>query len=225
MPITVNHLPHQATARLSGGSGPLMPQHIAVVVVDEPEISPYDVKMEVGVLHGRPICTSFTAVQRDGGPPVTRKGLNSTQVEKLIRKALTGTDAGPLMRSTPLKTGGWRVTPLSRADARDAYKATQPKRGARGDPAERQRKIEQVAAMYRDLIAAGIRQPKPPIAETLYLSASYVGALLAEARKQGLVPPAPERGRASLAPTEPHSVRPPRTQQNPPNQTSKEGTQ
>ena len=50
--------------------------------------------------------------------------------------------------------------------------------------------MEQVVAQYRELLAVGVRQPKPVIARSLQISLSYVSALLASARREGLLRPA-----------------------------------
>jgi len=44
--------------------------------VDDPNIS-YILDIAVSVVHGQPVCARLTAEQKDGGPPVTRRGLNS----------------------------------------------------------------------------------------------------------------------------------------------------
>ena len=196
MPIEVTRALHQPVERIAGRT--LTPERVTVRVQDDEDVSPYDLELEIRVLHGRPICALFQATQREGGPPITRKGLNGTRVEELLRRALTGGAAGPLMQSTSIGGGQYRVSPLSRADAAKAFKQTQPARGRRADPAARQQKVERAAGMYCDLIEAGVRHPKPVIAKQLHLSASYVGALIGEARKQGLVPASPGPGRASV---------------------------
>ena len=49
--------------------------------------------------------------------------------------------------------------------------------------------MKKAAQQYRDLLTAGVRQPKPAIARSLQTPTSYVGKLLAEARRQNLLCP------------------------------------
>jgi len=155
-----------------------------VAEIDGPAI-PYLLRLTIAVVHGKPICTSLTAERRPGGPPVTRRGLNSLPVDKLVRLAA----ADSAMTAT---TGdGWRSYDLlNDPGAAALLRELGPRRGRRGDPGARVELIGKVVAAYRDLLAAGIGQPKPAIARELAISVSYVSALLADARRQGLLGPA-----------------------------------
>jgi hypothetical protein len=50
--------------------------------------------------------------------------------------------------------------------------------------------------MYKELVGAGVKHPKPTIADELGYTASYIGTLLADARKQRLLGPPPGPGKA-----------------------------
>ena len=73
-----------AFAAIEGHDDLAVPQLAAEITGGLDEGVPYDLAIEVSVVHGRPICTSLTATQVAGGPPVTRRGLNSLPVEKFV---------------------------------------------------------------------------------------------------------------------------------------------
>jgi len=63
------------------------------------------------------------------------------------------------------------------------------KAGAKGDPERHERLRTAVVTRYRDLCAAELKRVKPAIARAEGISVSYVGALLAEARRLGELGP------------------------------------
>lgn len=152
--------------------------------IDGPEL-PYRLHLVIAVVHGRPVCTSLTAERLPDGAPVTRRGLNSLPVDKLVRMAAAQSAA------TISRGDGWTsydlVTPEQSASV---LAGLTPRRGRRGDPGAREELVRKVVIAYRDLLAAKVKQPKPAIAKSLGISVSYVSALLADARRQGLLGPA-----------------------------------
>ena len=164
-------------------AGLALPQ--AEADIDDPAL-PYLLHIAVTVVHGKPICASLTAEQRAGGVPVTRRGLNALPVDRLTREIA----AHVAMRAT---VGPGTITydmMGSPGNIAAVRKELAPKRGRRADPAWRGELLGGVTAAYRDLLKAGIRQPKPHIARELGISQAYVGALLTEARRRGLLGPA-----------------------------------
>jgi hypothetical protein len=149
--------------------------------VDMPDL-PYVLDVEVGVLHGDPICVSLRAQQRPGGPAVTRSGLNSIPVEQIVRFATAET-----AMSVSKQAEHNILRPLTPAEKAVEFRALQRPRGRRAEPGQQQLLVERAATMYRELTSSGVRHPKPVIATELSLSRSYVGALLGRARKQGLL--------------------------------------
>jgi hypothetical protein len=143
---------------------------------------PFRLDIAVAVVHGKPVCTELTAERRPDGPPVTRRGLNAIPLERLVRLVA----AQSTLSVTPGE--GWiSYEPLDLDEARSVFAELTPRRGRRSDPVAREELTQKVVAAYRDLLASGVKQPKPVIAKELSISSSYVGALLAEARRQGLL--------------------------------------
>jgi hypothetical protein len=149
--------------------------------VDHPDLA-YALGIAVSVVHGQPVCTQLTVVQKDGGPPVTRRGLNSIPVDQIVRAV-----AAYAAVRTEHRPGVVVYRPVAPEEAGILRAELAPRRGRRSDPVARDQLIERVVRSYRDLIAAGVRQPKPAIARELSISQSYVGSLLAEARRRGLL--------------------------------------
>jgi hypothetical protein len=150
------------------------------------ESLPYVLTLDIGVLHGRPICLSLRADRRAGGSPVTRSGLATIPVERLVLRAAV--EAGGLRAES--QDGVIVVEPLTEAEQTELARRLRPRRGRRADPAARRQLMEQVVQQYRDLTRAQVKKPKPDIASNLAISQSYVGALLAQARREGLLGPA-----------------------------------
>ena len=155
------------------------------VDVDSPSI-PYVVRLTVAVVHGKPICTSLAAERRPDGPPVTRRGLNAIPVDRLVRAAAAQVAAkvanrGPGFVSYDLFGDGETAAAVVREMT--------PRRGRRADPEARRELMSEVVTQYRDLLPV-TRQPKPAIAKSLGISTSYVSALLADARREGILGPA-----------------------------------
>jgi hypothetical protein len=143
---------------------------------------PYRLQMTVAVVHGQPICTELTAERLPDGPPVTRRGLNALPLDLLVRWV-----AAQAAWKITRKPGVVSYDGPSEEGARAVLAELTPRRGRHSDPAAREELIRKVVTAYRDLLASGIRQPKPAIARKLSISPSYVGTLLAEARRQGLL--------------------------------------
>ncbi len=170
---------------LGGAFAPLQAEGYALLPiaarVDDPNI-PYLLDIEVSVVHGQPVCTQLTAGQKDGGPPVTLRGLNALPVDQIVRavaaQAAVRAEHGP---------GIVTYEPVAPEEAVSLLAELAPRRGRRSDPDARNQLIESVVRSYRDLLAAGVKQPKPAIARELSISPSYVGSLLAEARRRGLL--------------------------------------
>jgi hypothetical protein len=164
---------------------------------DDPDL-PYRVHLTVAAVHGKPVCTGLTAERREAGQPVTRRGLNALPVEQIVHAVVA--EVAMKAEDSP----GRRIyTPLGAANAGPLIAQLAPRRGRRRDPAARQELTRKVVTAYRELLAADVRQPKPLIAKELSISTSTVGALLAEARQQGLLGAAVP-GRAGEFPEPPH---------------------
>jgi hypothetical protein len=161
---------------------------------------PYLLHLTVAVVHGHPVCTGLTAERRDGGPPVTRRGLNSLPVERIVREVVAQT-----VLKTEARPGAISYRPAGTLEAGPVPAQLAPRRGRRSEPEARRELIGKVVAAYRDLVANGVSRPKPAIARELSISGSYVAALLTAARRQGLLGPAiPGRaGELPVTPTAP----------------------
>jgi len=149
--------------------------------IDDP-MFPYQLELAVAVVHGKPVCTELTAERRPDGPPVTRRGLNAIPLDRLVRLVA----AQSAVSATPGE-GFISYEPLDLSEVRSVFAELTPRRGRRSDPVAREELTRKVVAAYRDLLASKVRQPKPVIAKELSISTSYVAALLAEARQQGLL--------------------------------------
>jgi hypothetical protein len=158
---------------------------------------PYLVRLTVSVVHGQPVCTGLTAERRDGGPPVTRRGLNSLPVDRIVREIVA-----QVVLKTETRPGAISYRPAGAPNAGPVLARLAPRRGRRSDPEARQELIGKVVAAYRELVDSGVRQPKPAIAREFSISQSYVAALLTAARRQGLLGPAIP-GRAGELPVTP----------------------
>jgi hypothetical protein len=124
----------------------------------------------------------LTAGQKDGGPPITRRGLNSRPVDQIVRAV-----AAQAALHAEHRPGAVTYRPVAPEEASALVAELAPRRGRRSDPDTMNHLIETVVRSYRDLLAAGVKQPKPAIARELSISPSYVGSLLAEARRRGLL--------------------------------------
>jgi hypothetical protein len=153
--------------------------------VDDPGL-PYVLQVTVRVVHGKPVCQNLAASRREGGRPVTRRGLNSLPVEQLVSEiaaaAVFNMETGP---------GYVAYDPITGSGERAARRQLAPPRGPQPDPAAHDVLIRRVVDAYRDLLAEGIRKPKPVIAKELSISQSYVASLL----------PLPNHRRSLAAPT------------------------
>jgi hypothetical protein len=153
--------------------------------IDDPEL-PYVLQVTVRVVHGKPFCQSLAASTREGGRPVTRRGLNSLPVEHLVREIAAAAawkmETGPGYVAYDLIAGS-----SERAAVR---RQLSPRRGPQPDPAAHDALIRRAVDAYRDLLAEEIRKPKPVIAKELGISQTYVASLLREARKRGWLGPA-----------------------------------
>jgi hypothetical protein len=155
---------------------------------------PYIVTVHLGVAAGKPICRKLTAEQRSGGAPVTRRGLNAIPIGRIIEEVA---QRWAIQINESAKTARFSTT-----GEKDRIKQSmRPDRGRRGDPDARRLLVERVATLYNELVEQQIKHPKPAIAKELGYSASYIGALVAEARAS--VPPLIAKptgpGRASAA--------------------------
>jgi hypothetical protein len=134
--------------------------------IDDPEL-PYVLKMTVRVVHGKPFCQSLAASRREGGKPVTRRGLNSLPIVHLVREiaaaAVLKTETGP---------GYVAYEPIMGSSEQAAVRRhLAPRRGAQPDPAH-DALVRQVVSAYRELLAAKIQKPKPIIANQIGFSQS-----------------------------------------------------
>jgi hypothetical protein len=173
------------TMNLGGMFTPLSAEGYALppitAKVDGPDI-PYILGIAISVVHGQPVCTQLTAEQKDGGPPVTRRGLNSLPVDQIVRAVAA---QGALHAEH--RPGAITYSPVAPEEVGSLLAELAPRRGRRSDPGAKHQLVERVVQSYRDLLAAGVKQPKPTIAKELSISPSYVGSLLAEARRKGLL--------------------------------------
>jgi hypothetical protein len=131
------------------------------------------------------VCAGLEAFRRPDGMPITRRGLNSLPIERLVREIAAQV---PWQKTT----GPGYVTYdlIAGADEQTAVRRKlEPRRGRRADPAAHDDLIRRVVTAYRELIPATSR-PKPHIAAELGVSPSYVAALLREARQRGWLGPA-----------------------------------
>lgn len=153
--------------------------------VDDPAL-PYVLQITVRVVHGKPVCQSLAASRREGGRPVTRRGLNSLPVEHLVREIAVS--AALKMETGP---GYVAYDPITESNERAAARRQlAPPRGRQPDPAAHDALVRQVVDAYRDLLDEKIWKPKPIIANEFSISQSYVAALLREARQRGWLGPA-----------------------------------
>jgi hypothetical protein len=153
--------------------------------IDAPDL-PYVLRLTVAVVHGKPVCIGLAAEMRRDGMPVTRRGLNSLPVDRLVRtiaaNSAVATGSGPGYVTYDFPAGPDQVAA--------ARREIEPRRGRRAHPDEHLRLLRKVVDAYRDLIRAGCRKPKPFIATELCISQSYVRRLLTEARQIGMLGPA-----------------------------------
>lgn len=152
--------------------------------VDDSALS-YLLHIMVEVVHGKPVCVGLEAFRRPGGMPITRRGLNSLPIERLVREIAAQAPwrkaAGPGYVTYDLIAG---------ADERAAVRRQfEPRRGRRADPAAHDDLIRRAVTAYRELLPT-TSHPKPLIAAELGFSPSYVAALLREARQRGWLGPA-----------------------------------
>lgn len=153
---------------------------------------PYDISCHVRMVHGQPICTKIEATKRPDGPAITRRGLNSIPIAEIVRATI----AHHSLRTEPAGPGVTKFSPLSEAESAEILKQITPRLGRKPDAEHRREKIHTAATLYRDLVSSGIKHPKPIIAQQMHLSPSYIGSLLTQARKQGLLGEPPGHGKA-----------------------------
>jgi len=152
----------------------------------------YDLELEIRVLYGRPICVSLEARQREGGPPITRSGLNSLPIDKIVRAA----SARHALRVRSSQKGTSTLSPATTEEQETARKALGPKLGRPGDPVARRERLIAVATAYQELTQAGVKHPRKALAGQFGYAPASMGRLIAEARKEGFLGAAPGPGRA-----------------------------
>jgi hypothetical protein len=149
--------------------------------VNDPEIS-YDLVMQIAMVHGKPVCTSLTAGRREGGPPVTRQGLNSLPVNRLVRQAVSVGMTRKAGEGPGFRAWDWPAPP----GAAESALRELARSGGRPADGSTQDRMHEAVTMYRDLLGLDPR-PTTTIARELQISVSYASQLLTRARKQGLL--------------------------------------
>jgi hypothetical protein len=175
---------------VAGPAGVVLPERLTASVRD-PRIA-YDLELEIRILYGRPICVSLEAHQREGGPPVTRSGLNSLPVDKIVREA----SSRHALRVRSSQKGTSTLSRASTEEQETARKALGPKLGRPGDPAARRGRLIAVATAYQELTQAGVKHPRKALAAQFTYAPASIGRLIAEARREGFLGAAPGPGRA-----------------------------
>lgn len=154
----------------------------AFLLDDDPSV-PYAVTVEMDVVGGKPICRRLTAERKPEGIPVTRRGLNAIPLAEIVEEIVRRFS----LRFEPVGDGRKRARATTEAERTAGVQAMRPPRGRRRDAESRRALIERVAELYQELVNNKISHPKPVIAEQLGYSTSYIGALVAEARR--MTPP------------------------------------
>ena len=194
--------------------------------VRHPEV-PWNVTLTVAVESGRLACEHVAVSRRPGGPPVTSAALRRLPVLALLVDAAPAEDdpetLSARMRARP---PGWEAEDIARQP--EAVRARLQLRdpGDYSDPPipaaalkvmhrlaqpEKRRRVSGRDALLREVVDIYLqalkgtnpdRAPRKAVADKLYLSPTYVGKLLVEARKKGLLGPA-HVGRAGERSTPP----------------------
>lgn len=163
------------------------------IKVDDEGVA-YDLEMTVAMVHGAPVCTALTATQRPGGPPVTRQGLNSLPLNRIVREAV----AMGAWRKVAEGPGFTACDFMVPGTAEDALRAMPGGRHRPADPGTQDQRMRDAVKAYKELTGSGHTRPKPVIARSMGFTVSYVSKLLTRARREGLLGPA-RSGRAGEA--------------------------
>jgi hypothetical protein len=150
---------------------------------------PYLVDMDVAIEYGRALCHSLRATRRIDGEPVTNQQLRRIPVEAIVLQA---------MRDNVWAAPGGKVEFL--VTSADADSVVDELRGRRRrSSSDREKLKREVVALYKELIPDN-PEPRAAISQAKFISPGYVGRLLSEARRDGLLGPAPV-GRAGEVPS------------------------
>jgi hypothetical protein len=157
-----------------------------------------DVKISVTVEHGRFECEEAVVTRRQGGPSVTSASFRRLPIGKLMVDSV-------LMLEAVEGGGGVSLHPFDDPADPDARRVLAERQGrvldhlsrrpGRPRTNDREGLLRQVVNAYRAAVAEEHRAPRKVTAARLGYSSGYVGRLLVEARKKGLLGPA-DSGRA-----------------------------
>ncbi len=134
------------------------------------------VRLSVSVERGLPVVVECALRRVPGGPPVSTAALRSVPVARLLDQS-TATVALEAVGDASFEP------PLS--------SEVVARRAPRSRPGERGELLERVAATYRQAVSAGDRAPRQAVSAELGYSPAYVAQLLVEARRKGVLEPAP----------------------------------
>lgn len=179
----------------------VLPARFKAAIDDE--TVPYLLELHLAVHEGEAVCTAARFVQREGGPPITPRGVRTVPLTRYVRAATACAawrveedaaggvrlmsvspdgehveDAGRSFKLTPVATG---------AEVAAAFEQTRPA-GERGRRRLTDEFLEDVAKVYRAALEAGDAAPRRAVQEWQKGAPSQTAARwVAEARRRGFL--------------------------------------
>ncbi len=153
------------------------------------------VKLSVAVDHGRFVCEQAVVTHRPGGSPITSASLRRLSIRKLM------VDSVPMLNLVegdalePFDDSGDPESRRALTERQGRVLDRMSRRQGRPRSTNREALLHQVVDAYRTAVALDHNAPRKVAAAQLGYSSGYVGRLLVEARRKGLLGPA-DPGRA-----------------------------
>lgn len=154
-------------------------------------VGDYDVKLSVAVDHGRLVCEKAVVTCRAGGGPITSASLRRLPIARVM------TDSAFFLNIAVEDSGFVSLEPFTASDDPNVRHAMAEQQGRvldrvtrrQGRPrsSDREALLRQVVIAYREAVAIDHNAPRKVAAARLGYSSGYVGRLLVEARKKGLL--------------------------------------
>jgi hypothetical protein len=155
----------------------------------------YDVTLVIRVADGQTVVDELRIRRLSEGGDISSESLRSVPIASIVRHAVR-TAAIPARKEKGQLSIEVFGPDQSTLDVNAVEKAL-PRRRAPRSPAEHRKLLTEVVNAYRvALDDPNVGRPRAHVAQLLGYSNSHIGKLLSEARKLGLLGPAPGPGRA-----------------------------